>query len=90
MYYATVGGISLPELNYLEAEMFHLLKFELYVKPSDFHNCSLEIKAHASVKTVPMVPETTSCVKPAVEGTTTIGSIKTLPSNAEMTEDMAS
>jgi hypothetical protein len=35
-YYAKVGGISLPEINMLEAEAFQMMNFSLFVE-EDFY-----------------------------------------------------
>ena len=35
-FYSLVGGVSLSELNYLEAEMLSLLRFNLHVHPSHY------------------------------------------------------
>ncbi|CAN6268749.1 unnamed protein product [Urochloa humidicola] len=41
-YFARVGGISLPEMNYLEVDFLFAVGFDLYVSPETFgHYCTV-------------------------------------------------
>ncbi len=99
-YYASVGGIALGELNFLEGEMLGMIRFDLFVYPELYEKYLGEIKVNSTAgdavesegdevavedsKDEPM----SSCeaTKPGASQGPTMGSIKTLPSNAEMNE----
>eukprot|EP01022_Parablepharisma_sp_SALTPOND_P001187 TRINITY_DN105776_c0_g1_i1.p3 TRINITY_DN105776_c0_g1~~TRINITY_DN105776_c0_g1_i1.p3 ORF type:complete len:108 (-),score=17.03 TRINITY_DN105776_c0_g1_i1:101-424(-) len=82
-YYARVGGVSLEELNFLEREILSLLDYELYVDPNIYKKYLNEILVNSMDQPVVLMGEYEKEKKEAG----TMGSIKTLPSAAEM--DMA-
>ena len=42
--YATIGGVSVEELNYLESEMLKLLRYRLYVSPQLYYGYLEQLK----------------------------------------------
>ncbi len=85
-YYARVGGVPLEELNFLEREILTLLDYEISVDSELYLKYLNEILVN-SMESPPMVilsEKEPRCEKAPENAAGTMGSIKTLPSTAEM------
>jgi len=90
--YSKIGGVSLAEINSLEAEMLSLLQFNLYVNPQLYFQYLNELEGHYQQVVAQEVPAQEimadcpeECSKP-IQSVSSMGSIKTLPSTNDMAE----
>jgi len=89
--YGKIGGVSLAEINTLEAEMLEMLDFNLYVHPHIYQQYTKQLEHHyqqiISEETSKVAEEEpmTDCLKP-IASVQSMGSIKTVPSSNDMTE----
>jgi len=88
-YYSSVGGVCLQELNFLEHELLVLLKYDLFVNRALYEKYLQEVRMNSDIQ--PETDVSVPCEETGKEiaAAESMGSIKTVPSNTEMGEDMA-
>ena len=90
--YSRIGGVSLEELNTLEAEMLALLQYDLYVHPQLYTQYMRELEQHHKQMQIHEAEEQEAMIDcpqasvKAVGSAQSITSIKTLASANEMAE----